>query len=117
MVLRATLTGFISGLMLAALVYLLGSLNAAGVKMSAYLPQVLPDAIRQILYGLSSPSSRPLSFDLHDGHGCARWTIRALGWSWLMAARRGRPLGSGAWSRFQQRPSVQKVWGNHLEPL
>jgi len=50
---RATLTGFIHGIMLASLVCLAGSLNAAGIKMSAYLPQLLPDAILQLLYGRS----------------------------------------------------------------
>ena len=48
-----SLAGFVHGIMLAALVYLVGTLNAAGVKMSAYLPQVLPEAIRQLLYGLT----------------------------------------------------------------
>src|ERR1700690_821585 len=48
---RSTLAGFVHGIMLAVLVYLMGSLNAAGVKMSAYLPQILPDAILQFLYG------------------------------------------------------------------
>jgi ABC-type branched-subunit amino acid transport system permease subunit len=49
----AALGGFTSGLMLAVVVYFVGTLNAAGVKLTTYLPQLLPQAILQILYGLS----------------------------------------------------------------
>ena len=109
-VLRAALTGFITGIMLAALVYLLGALNAAGVKMSAYLPQVLPEAIRQVLYGLAPLQAAAFHLVFMTIMGAlgglfVLWVGRGS-WRQAVAAR-----FSGAWSAFQQRPAVQKVWG------
>src|SRR5512147_3111563 len=48
LLLRSSLSGLVLGVMLAGVVYLVGSLNANGVRMSGYLPQLLPDAIHQM---------------------------------------------------------------------
>src|SRR5262245_52897233 len=43
--------GLVHGLMVGGLAYLVGTLNEAGVRMSRYLAQVLPDAIQLFLLG------------------------------------------------------------------
>jgi ABC-type branched-subunit amino acid transport system permease subunit len=45
-----TITGTLSGMMLGLLIFIIGSLDAAGVKMSTYLAQLLPDTLH--LYSL-----------------------------------------------------------------
>src|SRR5512135_1025147 len=50
---RGSLAGLVQALMVAALAYAVGTLNADGVKMSGYLPQILPEAVRQFLYGMA----------------------------------------------------------------
>ncbi len=106
--LRATLAGFIHGIMLAALVCLVGSLNAAGIKMSAYLPQVLPDAILQILYNLKPIPAALFHLSFMTVMGLlggllARGVLRGS-WRQAFAAR-----WNGYWSAFMQRPGMAKV--------
>ena len=48
-----TISGAIAGLMLSLLIYIIGSLDAAGVKMSSYLAQLLPDAVHLFTLQLS----------------------------------------------------------------
>jgi branched-chain amino acid transport system permease protein len=111
LLLRATLTGFITGIMLAVLVYLLGTLNAAGIKMSAYLPQLLPDAILQILYRQS-----PIQAALF--HLIFMTAMGALGGLFVLGVGRGswRQVMAARWrgyrSAFRQRPAIQKVMAN-----
>ena len=109
--LRATLTGFIHGIMLAVLVYLVGSLNAAGVKMSAYLPQVLPEAILQLLYGQNPIQAALFHLIFMTVMGLlgglfARGVVRGS-WRQVFAAR-----WDGYWSKFKQRPNIQKIMAN-----
>jgi branched-chain amino acid transport system permease protein len=109
--LRATFTGFILGIMLAVLVYLVGSMNAAGVKMSAYLPQVLPEAILQILLG-----QNPIQAALFHlifltvmgmlGGLLVRGVARGS-WRQALAAR-----WDGTWSDFKNQPNIQKIRAN-----
>ena len=104
---RGSSAGFVHGIMLAVLVYLVGTLNAAGIKMSGYLPQVLPEAIRQLLYGLN-----PLSAALF--HLIFMTVMGLLGglfvrgvwrgsWRHVFAAR-----WEAYWSKFKQRPAIQR---------
>lgn len=50
---RSTLAGLVQAAMVAVLAFVVGTLNADGVKVTGYLPQVLPEAVAQFLYGLS----------------------------------------------------------------
>ncbi len=50
-VLGGLLAGAVAGLMAGALAYLLGTLDAAGVKMSTYFAQLLPASVRLFLLG------------------------------------------------------------------
>jgi ABC-type branched-subunit amino acid transport system permease subunit len=45
------ISGLVTGLFTATLAFILGSLNSAGVKMSAYLPLVLPASIIEFSFG------------------------------------------------------------------
>ncbi len=56
--LGALITGAVSGLMLGLLAYFIDKLDAAGVKMSTYLAQLLPDPIH--LFTLGQPPQRIL---------------------------------------------------------
>jgi len=111
--LRATLTGFIHGIMLAILVYLVGSLNAAGIKMSAYLPQLLPDAILQLLYGRSPIQAALFHLIFMTVMGLlGGLLVRGVGrgsWRTVFARR-----WDGYLSEFRQRPNIQKVMANPL---
>ena len=108
---RATLTGFVHGIMLAVLVYLMGTLNAAGVKMSAYLPQLLPDAIKQFLYGQNPVIAGLIHLIFMTVMGLlgglfVRGIIRGS-WRQVIATR-----WNAYWSNFRQRPAIRKVMAN-----
>ncbi len=47
------ITGAVAGLMLGLLAYFLGALDAAGVKISTYLAQLLPDAIHVFIFQIA----------------------------------------------------------------
>jgi branched-chain amino acid transport system permease protein len=49
----ALTTGTVTGLMVGLLVFMLGSLNTAGVNMSFYLAELLPATVQQFTLGLS----------------------------------------------------------------
>ena len=108
---RATLTGFVHGIMLAVLVYLMGSLNAAGIKMSAYLPQLLPDAIKQFLYGQNPVIAGLIHLIFMTVMGLlgglfVRGIIRGS-WRKAIATR-----WNAYWSNFRQRSVIRKVLAN-----
>ncbi len=105
---RSTAAGFIQAVMVAALAYVVGTLNARGVKMTAYLPQLLPEAVRQFLYGMS-PTVAPifhLIFMTLTGTlgGALARAVGRGGWRKGFAAR-----WKQIWSSFQQRPVMQRV--------
>ncbi len=110
---RSTLAGLVQGLMVAALAYIVGSLNAAGVKMSMYLPQVLPEAVHQFLYGLGPLQGALFHLVLMTLSGTLGGALaRGLGrgaWRQGFAAR-----WAASWSAFQQLPAVERF---HAHPL
>jgi ABC-type branched-subunit amino acid transport system permease subunit len=55
--LASSITGLLLGAMTGVLIYLIGILNIAGVKMSTYLAQLLPDAINLYMLGRSPLSA------------------------------------------------------------
>jgi ABC-type branched-subunit amino acid transport system permease subunit len=110
-IIRAAASGFIQALMVAVLVFLVGNLNTAGVKMSTYLPQVLPDAIRQLLLGQA-----PLPASLI--HLVFMTLMGLLGGVIVRGVGRGswRVAFSDRWdgyrSRLDRHPLIQKVNAN-----
>jgi len=96
------LAGLVQGFLVGSLALLLGSLNQAGIKMTFYFAQLLPDAINLFLVGQSPIVGAlfHLVFFLLTG---------ALG------GLLGRELGRGAWRRdfsvwFQKRWQAFKAW-------
>ncbi len=110
-ILRAGLVGLVHGILVSALAYVVGTLNAAGLKMSTYLPMVLPEAVRQFLYG-----QQPLA--------AAVFYVLFLSLTGLLGGWMARGIGRGrwrqsvalhwnnSWSVFQQRPFMQKIRAN-----
>jgi ABC-type branched-subunit amino acid transport system permease subunit len=93
--LRSTLAGFVHGVLLAALVLVVGTLNANGVKLTAYLPQLLPAAINELLYGLEPLPAALFDVGLMTAMGLLGGALaRSLGRGTLRGAV------SGAWQRF-----------------
>ncbi len=117
--LKSTIAGFVHGFFVAVLVYVVGSLNASGVKMTAYLPQLLPEAIRQLLYGMN-----PLTATIFH--------LVFLTVTGTLGGVIARGIGRGAWRKgfaarwsayraaFQQRPAVARInahpLGRYLGP-
>ncbi len=105
------LAGLVHGLLVAVLAYVVGTLNAAGMKMSAYLPQVLPEAVRQFLYGQSPVAGAAFYLAFLTVTGMlGGWLARAVGrgtWRHSLAAR-----WNTYWSALQQRPLMQRVKAN-----
>jgi len=114
--LQATLAGFISGIMLAGVVYPVGMLDATGVKMSFYLPQLLPHAILQILYGQSPRQAAVF-------HCIFMAVMGMLGGLFVIGVERGPWRGAIAarWKRyssaFRQRPLIQQIMASPLGRL
>ncbi len=111
--LRASLAGLVHGILLAAVVYLVGSLNARGVRMSAYLPAVLPDAVRQILYGMSPASAALFHLVFMTATGLlggavARGVIRG---AWRQAAGQ---RWNAYWAGLAQRPDIVRLRANRM---
>ena len=85
--------------------------NATGVKMSAYLPQVLPEAIRQFLFGQVPIQAAGFYLIFMTVMGTLGGALaRGIGrGSWRQAA-------SARWtayrSGFAQRPLIQKIRTN-----
>ena len=110
---RSTLTGLVQGVLVAALAYAVGALNAKGVKMSAYLPQILPETVRQFLYGLT-----PLP--------AAGFHLIFMTLTSTLGGALARGLGRGAWrqgfadrwnqaqSAFLRRPAIQRLRTHRL---
>ncbi|HTP01430.1 MAG TPA: hypothetical protein VMJ64_08660 [Anaerolineales bacterium] len=108
---RSTLAGAVHGLLVGIVVYVIGTLNANGVKMTTYLPQLLPAAIKQLLFGMEPFPAVVFYLILLTVMGTAGGAL-------------GRVLGRGAWRhRFaegwrrrweslQHLPSVQWVAGH-----
>ena len=82
--LRGLAAGFVHGLLLAVLAYVVGSLNARGVRMSFYLPQVLPAAVTVFLYGKEPAAAALFHLVFLTGMGLAGAAI-------------ARGVGRGAW--------------------
>lgn len=109
----ATIAGFVHGIMVAVLIYLIGVLNAAGVKMTGYLPQLLPDVITQLQYGLSALQAGLFYLIFLTVMGTlgglfTRGVVRGP-WRQTLAAR-----WSNAWTNFNQRPNIQRIRANPL---
>ncbi len=108
---RGSAAGLVHGILVGVLAYLVGSLNAAGVKMTAYLPQLLPDALTQFLYGM-----RPLPAALFE----LVFMIAAGALGGVIARGLGRGSWRGAfaarwndyWARFRERPALQRFRAN-----
>jgi len=111
--LRSALTGLVHGIMLASIVYLVGDLKVQGVKMTGYLPQLLPDAINQILYGMQPASAAVF-------HLVFMTVMGAAGGAAAHGIGRGawRPRAAARWSAFRiglaQRPDVLKLRANPM---
>jgi branched-chain amino acid transport system permease protein len=61
-VLGGGIAGLVEGLLVAAVVFLIGSLNNRNVLLSTYLARLLPQAIRQFLIGLSPAAAAAFYF-------------------------------------------------------
>ncbi len=98
--------GFSLGLVEAALVYLVGSLNQAHVQMSYYLSQLLPDAIHLFLLGKSPLEAAVWHFVLLLVSGAAggllAFYIGKPGWRQSLRAR-----WQSTRDGFQNRPAVR----------
>jgi ABC-type branched-subunit amino acid transport system permease subunit len=96
-ILASSITGLIVGAMTAVVIYLIGILNVAGVKMSTYLAQLLPDAINLYLLGKDplSASTFYLVFLLAAG---------------IAGGLLARGLGRGAW-----RKSFSTWWSQNIQ--
>src|SRR5512140_2847395 len=107
LVVKSGIAGLIAGVMLAALVFLIGSLNASGVKMTGYLPQLLPDAIKQLLYGQAPAAAATIHLVFMVVTAIlGGWLARILGrtaWRQAIGARWGRVREA-----FMQRPAVER---------
>lgn len=111
--LRSTAAGVVQGVLVAVLAYLVGTLNADGVKMTAYLPQLLPEAVQQFLYGFPPlvAAAFHLVFMTLTGTlgGVLSRVIGRGAWRQTVAARWKK-----AWARLQQRPAVQRMQAHPL---
>jgi ABC-type branched-subunit amino acid transport system permease subunit len=105
--------GAICGLLVAILAYILGVLNAAGVKLSTYLAQLLPASIDALLLHKSPAQGSLILFAdilisgaigalLARGLGRGAWRVRFAAW-W--AGRR---------AQLTDRPALQKLLANRL---
>ncbi len=110
---KSTAAGFIQAVMVAVLAYLVGMLNAKGVKVTAYLPQVLPEAVQRFLYGMSPATGAVFHLVFMTLMGTLGGVLaRIVGrgsWRHGLAAR-----WKQTWSGFQQRPAMQRL---HAHPL
>ncbi len=109
--LRSALAGLVHGVMLGALVYVIGTLSAQGVKLTAYLPQLLPAAIQQLSLGMPPLTAALFDVGLMTAMGLVGGALaRSLGRGTL---RRGV---SSSWSRLyagiERQPAVQWVAGH-----
>lgn len=91
--------GLISGLMVAVLAFILGTLNTAQVGLRVYLAELSPDAIRLFLFGLS-----PLPGAL--AHVVLLLLTAVLG------SIGARGIGRGAW-----RTRIGENWAQWAKPL
>jgi branched-chain amino acid transport system permease protein len=106
--LGGSISGIFNGLMLAVLVYILGLLNANGVKINYYLSPLLPDNINQLLLNLS-----PLQGSLIH--------LANQVFTGILGSVIARGIGRGAWRKdlsswwnprrhaIEQRPFLQKI--------
>jgi ABC-type branched-subunit amino acid transport system permease subunit len=101
-------SGLVSGLFIAVLAFILGSLNSAGVRLSEYLPLVLPASINQFSLNLA-----PVTASLT--HLVLMLVASLLGVILARGFWRGlwKTSLSPAWQRarasFSSLPSVQKI--------
>jgi ABC-type branched-subunit amino acid transport system permease subunit len=111
--LRSSLAGLVHGILFASVIFLVGSLNARGVKMTGYLPQLLPDAIKEILYGMQPAPAALFQLVLMIvtgalGGAFARGVVRGA-WRQAAGAR-----WTAYWSRLAQRPDILKLRANPM---
>ncbi len=92
--LGGTTSGIISGLLLGLLALIIGSLDAAGVKMNTYLAQLLPDAVHMFILNQSPQNAGWIYFALMAMTGLVGALLAVL-------------LGSGSW-----RGSVSTGWNS-----
>lgn len=111
MLLRGLICGSVCGLMVALLALLIGYLHEAGIRMSLYLAQLVPIAIKAFLLGLAPLQAALIEcfvFALSAGLGA--WL------SYLARQKKFRQQLSLAWSRQKQNisalPAVQRIWAS-----
>ncbi len=88
------ISGFVAGLSVALLAFILGSLNAAGIRMSGYLPLVLPASINQFSFNMP-----PLNASLTH--------LALMLFSSLLGILLARGFGRGLW-----KTSLSPAWKN-----
>ncbi len=103
-----TAAGLLHGLMIGGLAYLVGTLNEAGIRMSEYLAQILPDAIKLFLLGKSPAEAALWHFTLLLFTGAAGgiigFYIGQPGWRKDFKSKWGEVL-----SRIENRPALRKI--------
>ena len=105
------ITGLMHGLLVFGLVLLVGTLNQRGVRMSTYLAQVLPAAVKQFLLGKTPLAGGLfyLAFMLVTGF-LGGLLSRGIGrGSWRL---QGTAAWGRTWVKFNQRSSVRQVRGS-----
>ncbi len=111
--LKSTASGFIQAVMIAVLAYLVGALNANSVKMTAYLPQLLPEAVQQFLYGMSPTSGAVFQLIFMTLTGTLGGVLARLvgrgSWRKRVAARWNETR-----SNFEQRPAMRRMQAHPL---
>jgi branched-chain amino acid transport system permease protein len=112
-ILKSTAAGLVQAAMVALLAYLVGTMNEDGVKMTGYLPQLLPDAIRQFLYGMSPAAGALVQLVFMTLAGTLGGVLARVvgrgGWRQSVAAR-----WNSMRAAFEQRPAVQRIQAHPL---
>lgn len=103
------ISGISNGLLVGLCAYLIGTLNAAHIKINAYLALVLPDSINLFLFGKEPLEGALLNFLILVATGALGGILGyAMRGNWRHAVG---SRWSYAWSDFQNQTGVRKLRG------
>jgi len=112
-ILRGALSGLTLGLLVAGVAYPIGSLTEAGVKVSAYLSQVLPESVHLFLLN-KTPFEGALFLFIFLTLTGALGGLLHYGYIHGNVKNRIATWKTSSLEKFNQQPTVQKIRSNPL---
>ena len=105
------IAGLVHGLLVGGLALLVGTLDVRGVRISAYLSEILPDAIKLFLVGKTPIEGATIQFALMTVTGLLGGILsRGIGrGSWRV---RSAAAWNSTWQTISQKPLIKQVRGS-----